>query len=1426
MSVWANAAGKPQLTYAERLRRATQTSASQSGTPGSSSHTAVPNSGASKATLGQPTGVSPAPISSGSSALGASSAQISQSSSAPRHTLVTSPLVPSSASSASTISVSPQTTSKDPPSDLRKAAASVSPALPSSNLPDGESRPGPSSRPETGRGSISGLSLTEASSSPISSHAATANASVNGDDAASTTHSVYTDSSLSAPPSTSTAPTSVNSPNGPASTALSSSSSMAGLAAASNAAVLTPAAPAGGSAGGCPPVNVWEVRKKAMLEKQRLQDEAQRRAREQAQSQAKDSAKAANAAASWSNQVDASSGGTSKATEKKHGAASSTSGKSASTSPAASISGARSSGVPGAADRNHQKGPSSGSQSGRALGGQQSGFPRVGGTSSSGAGSKGQSRHKATSSTASATSISGLSVSASSSKGGRSGAGQQANSSNASIPSGVSGAGEGSETVSPVSKTRSVPQSKRAVGAEADVSAEKPRSDAAHDARDASRRANGPVEEASGVRASAGRRAASGQSGANELPQGSRSSNLDSTATTTPPSQASEEELLRSPSLRDTSSSSTMSGAALPFTSPRIGPHMGGHHHGGIVYGHASQHGHHHGYAPDLGAVPLAPLPPSVDASGLETAVSASAGILRSPPQPSADYDNTWLERIHMLNGGENMPVYGPLALASTRKHAEDDADKNPKGEAGEFNGATRATPPEDLAAVPVEKDAIDGQVHPDAAHRQSTEGSEQQEASEHHLTSAAGGGAMLYPDTRSRARRRSSGGHKGRKAGALAALATGLTPAASVDASGAGVANGAGHVAAQSGDAPDSGADDAVSEGQQASEDPQGPARESGTADAMGRDPASSAEAAAPPGSAEPSTEQSSAGLPNGRQGPPGSIAQNGSSRIGPSRLTKSAHGTDQVVNQLQVVRKSKDKDASAHVRSTESGDANSESVKTGSDETDGKASDASHASGVIGRRATPAKPLDTQVTRALEGSGTLLSPRPAHLPATPPPSLHPITSPGANGPIRGQSPFNGGQGRGPYSRMLNGAAASQSAQGLYDHVPNGGALHYNPAAAAIAASMWQHSPSSPLPYHRPHRINKDGSFSPTRAADYAVNGVVPGAHHGSGSHDGSMHGSGGSGYGRGMGGKRGRGGRGGWRGGGGGGAGGSGPRGRDYSISSSTSSHHGSIDPMHTHGASGAYDPRYVSSMAQVPQVYYVPYPVPVPYATITARSENAEPSTTSESGTTGATSEANAEQASEAGPNTSVAAEGATPPPQAAGFAQWQQGVGIAYPYYNTVPFLMPGMVPNMVPPDSVRAQALSQLDFYFSPRNLEGDFFLRQRMDSYGWVPIPVVAGFKKVRQITADVNVVRDAMLYSHNLEVDVDNWRVRKRYGWEEYVLPAEQQVAAWPHVQATAGSGAGDKAGSGTAAADTGAGSHLTDTELAGGTTETTASS
>ncbi|KAF8956310.1 hypothetical protein BDZ97DRAFT_1671806 [Flammula alnicola] len=87
----------------------------------------------------------------------------------------------------------------------------------------------------------------------------------------------------------------------------------------------------------------------------------------------------------------------------------------------------------------------------------------------------------------------------------------------------------------------------------------------------------------------------------------------------------------------------------------------------------------------------------------------------------------------------------------------------------------------------------------------------------------------------------------------------------------------------------------------------------------------------------------------------------------------------------------------------------------------------------------------------------------------------------------------------------------------------------------------------------------------------------------------------------------------------------------------------------------------------------------------------------------------------------------------------------------------------------PLDPTRYYLLGQLEYYLSPQNMAQDFFLRQRMDARGWIPIPLIASFNRVKQLTMDAQLVRDVLTLSSLVQVRGNMVRMG---GWERFVLP------------------------------------------------------
>ncbi|PFH60614.1 hypothetical protein XA68_10625 [Ophiocordyceps unilateralis] len=87
--------------------------------------------------------------------------------------------------------------------------------------------------------------------------------------------------------------------------------------------------------------------------------------------------------------------------------------------------------------------------------------------------------------------------------------------------------------------------------------------------------------------------------------------------------------------------------------------------------------------------------------------------------------------------------------------------------------------------------------------------------------------------------------------------------------------------------------------------------------------------------------------------------------------------------------------------------------------------------------------------------------------------------------------------------------------------------------------------------------------------------------------------------------------------------------------------------------------------------------------------------------------------------------------------------------------------------------------NQIEYYFSIENLCKDMYLRRRMDSQGLVHLHFVAAFKRIRDLTSDMGMIRAVCESSGELDFVVgedDVERLRRRSGWKSFVLPMDDR--------------------------------------------------
>ena len=58
-----------------------------------------------------------------------------------------------------------------------------------------------------------------------------------------------------------------------------------------------------------------------------------------------------------------------------------------------------------------------------------------------------------------------------------------------------------------------------------------------------------------------------------------------------------------------------------------------------------------------------------------------------------------------------------------------------------------------------------------------------------------------------------------------------------------------------------------------------------------------------------------------------------------------------------------------------------------------------------------------------------------------------------------------------------------------------------------------------------------------------------------------------------------------------------------------------------------------------------------------------------------------------------------------------------------------------------------------------------------MDSRGWIAIPLIASFRRVKQLTTEIQLLKDVLMLSSLVEVHDDHVRLRNGQ-WEQFVLP------------------------------------------------------
>ncbi|KAF8979349.1 La ribonucleoprotein domain member 1B [Entomortierella lignicola] len=113
---------------------------------------------------------------------------------------------------------------------------------------------------------------------------------------------------------------------------------------------------------------------------------------------------------------------------------------------------------------------------------------------------------------------------------------------------------------------------------------------------------------------------------------------------------------------------------------------------------------------------------------------------------------------------------------------------------------------------------------------------------------------------------------------------------------------------------------------------------------------------------------------------------------------------------------------------------------------------------------------------------------------------------------------------------------------------------------------------------------------------------------------------------------------------------------------------------------------------------------------------------------------------------------------------GRQNYRASVGSAsYPYQH---------IGNLSEAEALGAFILQQMEYYFSIENLCKDVYMRKQMDSEGYVPLSFVANFNRVKSLTTDLSLIKEALKSSKEIELNGD--KIRRRGDWATWVFPKE----------------------------------------------------
>merc|ERR1719234_2007788 len=101
------------------------------------------------------------------------------------------------------------------------------------------------------------------------------------------------------------------------------------------------------------------------------------------------------------------------------------------------------------------------------------------------------------------------------------------------------------------------------------------------------------------------------------------------------------------------------------------------------------------------------------------------------------------------------------------------------------------------------------------------------------------------------------------------------------------------------------------------------------------------------------------------------------------------------------------------------------------------------------------------------------------------------------------------------------------------------------------------------------------------------------------------------------------------------------------------------------------------------------------------------------------------------------------------------------------------------------DVLMSYVKHQIEYYFSPENLQRDFFLRRKMTPEGFLPVSLIASFNRVQQLSQDITFIVASVADSTIVEVK-DGLMIRPRESPQTWPLAATDlnpEVAAFVPV-------------------------------------------